>query len=72
MTPHETQQIATALAAVVDAALSSLDPSGVALRRVGWHLREGLKLAEEIGAADNDAANIVRAFVENIEETETE
>jgi hypothetical protein len=70
MTPHEIEQIAVALAAVVDAAVSSLDPSGGALRRVGRHLRDGLKLAEQMNAANNDAAKIVRAFVENIEETE--
>ncbi|WP_363348749.1 hypothetical protein [Methylocystis echinoides] len=67
MTPHEIEQIAVALAAVVDASLSSLDPSGAALRQVGWHLREGLKLAEQMDACDSDAAKIVRQFLQNIE-----
>jgi hypothetical protein len=70
MTPHETEQIAAAMAAVIDAALAAVDPSGTTLRRACSHLREGLKIAEEMGAADNDAARIIRAFVDNIEETE--
>ncbi|WP_363350188.1 hypothetical protein [Methylocystis echinoides] len=67
MTPHEVEQIATAFAAIMDAALSSLDPSGAALRGVGWHLREGLKLAEQMDAVDSDAAKIVHHFLQNIE-----
>jgi hypothetical protein len=67
MTPHETQQIATALAAVVDAALAAVDPSGATLRRACGHLRDGLRLAEQMDAGDSDAARIVSRFLEDIE-----
>jgi hypothetical protein len=68
MTPHETNQLAIALSCVVDASMSALDPSGASLRRVCIALRDGLHLAEHHSAANNDAAQIVRQFVETIED----
>jgi hypothetical protein len=68
MTPHEISQLAIALSCVVDASISALDPSGASLRRVCTALRDGLHLAEHHSAANNDAAQIVRQFVETIED----
>ncbi len=70
MTPHQTEQLATALAAILDASLSSLDPSGAALRRTCQHLSDGLRLAEQMGVPESDAARIVREVVNNIEDVE--
>lgn len=64
-------QFALALSAVLDAALSALDPSGAALRRTCRHLSDGLRLAEQMGV-DNDAARIVREVVNSIEDVETQ
>jgi hypothetical protein len=68
MTPAEHTQIAVTLAAVADACVSALDPSGLSLRRVCRSLRDGLHLAEHHSAANNEAAQIVRQFVETIED----
>jgi hypothetical protein len=64
----DANQIATALTCILDAGLSAVDPSGAALRRSHSTLREGLKLAEEMNAADNGAADIIREIVANLEE----
>ncbi|WP_018405921.1 hypothetical protein [Methylocystis rosea] len=66
----DANQIATALTCVLDASLSAVDPSGAALRRAHYNLREGLRLAEEMNAADNDAASIIREVVASISESE--
>lgn len=63
-------QIALALACILDAGLSAVDPSGAALRRAHFTLREGLRLAEEMNAANNDAASIIREVVASISEME--
>jgi lauroyl/myristoyl acyltransferase len=68
MTPTEQTQIAVTLAAVADACVSALDPSGLSLRRVCASLRDGLHIAEQHDAANNDAAQIVRQLVETIED----
>jgi hypothetical protein len=67
----DANQIAIALTCVLDASLSAIDPSGAALRRAHYSLREGIRLAEEMNAADNDAASIIREVVATIEERET-
>ena len=66
----DANQIATALTCVLDASLSAVDPSGAALRRAHFNLREGLRLAEEMNAANNDAASIIREVVASISESE--
>jgi hypothetical protein len=68
MTPTEQTQIAVTLAAVADACVSALDPSGFSLRQVCRSLRDGLHIAEHHSAASSDAAQIVRQFVETIED----
>ena len=70
MTPADQTNIGLALACVMDASLSAIDPSGAALRRAHSTLRQGLKLAEEMNAANNDAASIIREVVASISESE--
>lgn len=69
MTPNDTEQVAVAMAAILDAALSAIDPSGLSLRRACSILRDGLHLAKEMGTPDSVAAEIVGQFVQNIEES---
>ncbi len=71
MTTLDTNQTAIALACILDAALSAVDPSGASLRRACRHLNDGLTLAEQNGAANYAAADIVRAVVANLTEMET-
>ncbi|WP_428405415.1 hypothetical protein [Methylocystis sp.] len=66
----DANEIAIALACVLDAGLSAIDPSGAALRRAQRILRDGLRLAEEMNAADNDAASIIREVVATMSESE--
>lgn len=68
MSSPNTNQAAIALSCVVDALASAIDPSGAVLRRAHYSLREGLRLAEEMNAADNGAADIIREIVANLEE----
>ena len=66
----DANQIATALTCVLDASLSAVDPSGAALRRAHFSLREGLRMAEEMGV-QSEASEVVRKLIENLEEMET-
>lgn len=66
----DVNQIAIALTCVLDASLSAVDPSGAAFRRAHNTLRQGLRLAEEMNAADNDAASIIREVVARMSESE--
>ena len=70
VTPADQTNIGLALVCVMDASLSAIDPSGAALRRAHFSLREGLRLAEEMNAANNDAASIIREVVASISESE--
>lgn len=70
MSSVDTNQTAIALACVMDAALSALDPSGVSLRLACRHLNDGLLLAEQNGEASCAAADIVRKFLETVEESQ--
>ncbi len=71
MTPADQINIGLALTCILDASLSAIDPSGAALRRAQYNLREGLRLAEEMNAANNGAADIIREVVASISESET-
>ncbi len=71
MTTTDIDQLAIVLACITDAALSAIDPSGAALRRAHFNLREGLRMAEQMDAADSPASEVVRAVVENLEQMET-
>ncbi len=70
MTPADQTNISLALVCVMDASLTALDPSGRALRQAHSTLLQGLRLAEEMNAADNGAALIILEVVETISETE--
>ncbi len=68
MTPQpDTAQTILAASCILDAALSALDPSGRALRETTRTLRQGLALADEMGVANTDAAEIVKQVLENLE-----
>ncbi len=71
VTPADQTNISLALVCVMDASLSAVDPSGAALRRAHNILRQGLRLAEEMNAPNNDAASIIREVVASISESET-
>ncbi len=70
MITPDTTQTAIAIACVMDATLSALDPGGVSLRRACRHLNDGLRLAEEMGV-QSEASDIVRKVVANLTEMET-
>lgn len=70
MSSPNTNQTAIALACVMDAALSAIDPSGVSLRLACRHLNDGLRLAEQNGEANNAAAEIVRGLIATLDEME--
>jgi hypothetical protein len=67
----DSSHVALAMASVLDAALSAVDPTGAALHRACRSLRDGLRIAEQMGV-DNAAAEIVREVVASIEEVETQ
>ncbi len=64
---NEGQQQIIAASCILDAALSALDPSGRALRDATASLRNGLMLAEQMGVANVDAAEIVKQVIETLE-----
>jgi hypothetical protein len=61
------QQQTLALACIADAILFSLDPSGDAMQRTCFILREGLAIADGMGAK-SDASELVRHFLKQLEE----
>ncbi len=68
MTPQpDASQAILAAACILDAALSALDPSRRALRDATTNLRDGLLLAEEMGVANVEAAEIVKQVLANLE-----
>lgn len=64
------QQQINALAAIVEAYVTALDPSGRAASIGTQHLRDGLAIADAMGIK-SEAAEIVRGLIENLEEMET-
>jgi hypothetical protein len=64
---RDADQTETAMAAIIQAVLFAVDPSGATLRRACGHLRDGLRLAEQMDAANSDAAKIVHQFLQDIE-----
>ncbi|CAJ0867468.1 hypothetical protein AMST5_01957 [freshwater sediment metagenome] len=68
MTPQDTSQLAIALACVMDSLASTLDPTGLSLRRACRSLKDGITLAEQLDAADTPAASLLRQIVANLEE----
>lgn len=67
MTLDETQ-LSIALACIADAVTSTLDPTGLSLRRACNSLKDGLTIAAEKDAANSPAASLLRQIVANIEE----
>jgi hypothetical protein len=67
MSSLDTNQTALALACVVDALASAIDPTGASLRRARRHLNDGLLLAEQMDAANSPVAEIVRGLLANLE-----
>ncbi|MGE4172601.1 MAG: hypothetical protein AB7F41_08990 [Methylocystis sp.] len=70
MSSTDANQTAIALACITDAVLSAVDPTGAALRRARYSLCEGLRLAEEMNAANNEASSIIRKVASSISEIE--
>jgi hypothetical protein len=71
MSSLDTTQTALALACVVDALASAIDPTGASLRRARCHLNDGLLFAEQMDAANSPVAEIMRGLIANLEEMET-
>lgn len=67
MTLDETQ-LSIVLACVADALVSTIDPSGGALRRACGSLKDGIIIAEEMDATASPAASLLKKIVENLEE----
>lgn len=68
MTPQDEAQLGIAIACVADALVSTIDPSGDALRRACSSLRDGILIAERMDAADTLAASLLAQIVSNLEE----
>lgn len=64
------QQQIHALAAIVEAYVTALDPSGRAASIGTQHLRDGLAIADAMGVK-SEAAELVRGLIATLDEMET-
>ena len=69
MTQPDTAQTAAAMVCVFDALASSIDPTGRVMRDATKALRDGLAMADAFNSK-SDAQEIVRAFLEHVENPE--
>ncbi len=70
MSSLDANQTAIALACVIDAIASAVDPTGATLRRAHLSLSAGLHMAEEMGV-ESDASEVVRKLIANLDEMGT-
>lgn len=67
MSSLDANQTAVALACVVDALASAVDPTGAVLRRARFTLSAGYFMAKERGV-ESDASEVVRKLIANLDE----
>jgi hypothetical protein len=72
VTPQDEAQVSIAVACVMDSLASTLDPTGLSLRRACRSLKDGITIAEQLDAADTPAASLLKKIVANIEEVNKE
>ncbi|WP_400769358.1 hypothetical protein [Methylosinus sporium] len=63
-------EFALALACIVDALASSIDPSGETLQRARDSLRDGLDMADAFGASQNNAGAVIGEFLDAMDRVE--